>query len=221
MQWHRLDHMQTVTAPCCTQITTPTPHHSFIYRLDALPDPTVSKHWRHTVMITRYEILQIDWRSISRCQHGDKTTWRASAWAFCWQWRRAASGQCWVDAAPAVMRWGRLSSSCQLPYPRHSNYTHNVPLCHWPSGTVLVTCQQPGTVLVTCPPPGTELVTRPPPSTVLVTCPQNGTVLVSHPPPGTVLANSNNFFKRKSTKSLQRLQCSSQVLTEQGTSWRA
>ena len=42
MQWHQLDHMQTI----CTslrQLTTPTSHH---FRPDALPDaqPTVSKH---------------------------------------------------------------------------------------------------------------------------------------------------------------------------------
>ena len=41
-----------LTAPRSRQITTPAPHHSsFFYRLDALPaaQPTVSKHWRHTV----------------------------------------------------------------------------------------------------------------------------------------------------------------------------
>jgi len=34
------------SAPCSRQITTPTPHHSIFYRLDALPDaePTMSKH---------------------------------------------------------------------------------------------------------------------------------------------------------------------------------
>ena len=36
------------SAPRSRQITTPTPHHSIFYRLDALPDAqlTVSKHWR-------------------------------------------------------------------------------------------------------------------------------------------------------------------------------
>ena len=35
-------------APRSRQITTPAPHHSVFYRLDALPaaQPTVSKHWR-------------------------------------------------------------------------------------------------------------------------------------------------------------------------------
>jgi len=34
----------------CRQITTPAPHHSVFYRLDALPaaQPTASKHWRHS-----------------------------------------------------------------------------------------------------------------------------------------------------------------------------
>jgi len=37
------------SAPCPRQITTPAPHHSAFYKLDALPaaQPTVSKHWRH------------------------------------------------------------------------------------------------------------------------------------------------------------------------------
>ena len=36
------------SAPCSKQITTPAPHRSVFYRLDALPaaQPTVSKHWR-------------------------------------------------------------------------------------------------------------------------------------------------------------------------------
>ena len=36
------------SAPCSRQITTPAPHHSVFYRLDALPaaQPTASKHWR-------------------------------------------------------------------------------------------------------------------------------------------------------------------------------
>ena len=38
------------------QITTPAPHHSVFYRLDALPatEPTVSKHWRHMTVILVY-----------------------------------------------------------------------------------------------------------------------------------------------------------------------
>jgi len=35
------------SAPCSRQITTPTLHHSVFYRLDALQQPTASKHWRH------------------------------------------------------------------------------------------------------------------------------------------------------------------------------
>ena len=47
-QWHQLNHMQAI----CTslqKITTPAPHQSDFYGLDALPDtqPTASKHWRH------------------------------------------------------------------------------------------------------------------------------------------------------------------------------
>jgi len=36
------------SAPCSRQTTTPAPHHSVFYRLDALPaaQPTASKHWR-------------------------------------------------------------------------------------------------------------------------------------------------------------------------------
>ena len=39
------------SAPRSRPITTPAPHHSVFYRPDALPvaQPTVSKHWRHTV----------------------------------------------------------------------------------------------------------------------------------------------------------------------------
>jgi len=46
-QWHQLDHMQ-ITCTSSRQITMPAPHHSIVYRQDALPDvpPTVSKHWR-------------------------------------------------------------------------------------------------------------------------------------------------------------------------------
>ena len=40
------------SAPHSNQITTPAPHHSVFYRLDALPaaQPTVSKHWRQCCM---------------------------------------------------------------------------------------------------------------------------------------------------------------------------
>ena len=41
------------SAPCSRQTTTPAPHHSVFYRLDALPatQPTASKHWRQTSYI--------------------------------------------------------------------------------------------------------------------------------------------------------------------------
>ena len=52
MQWHQLDHMQTIRTSLQTQITTPTPRHSISYTRDALPDaqPTVSTHWRQSVI---------------------------------------------------------------------------------------------------------------------------------------------------------------------------
>ena len=39
------------SAPHSRQITTPAPHHSVFYRLDALPaaQPTASKHWKHVI----------------------------------------------------------------------------------------------------------------------------------------------------------------------------
>jgi len=42
------------SAPCSRQITTPTPHHSVIYRPNALPatHPTALKHWRHWALYT-------------------------------------------------------------------------------------------------------------------------------------------------------------------------
>ena len=47
-QWHQLGHMHCKSAPCSRQITTPAPHHSLFYRLDALTaaQPTASQHWR-------------------------------------------------------------------------------------------------------------------------------------------------------------------------------
>ena len=41
------------SAPCSRQTTTPAPHHSVFYRLDALPaaQPTASNHWRQTLVI--------------------------------------------------------------------------------------------------------------------------------------------------------------------------
>ena len=49
------------SAPRSRQITTPAPHHSVFYRSDALPaaQPTASKHWRATVVITYYYYLII------------------------------------------------------------------------------------------------------------------------------------------------------------------
>ena len=48
MQWHQLDHMQTICTSLQTDNHTKTPSLNF-YRPDALPDtqPTASKHWRH------------------------------------------------------------------------------------------------------------------------------------------------------------------------------
>jgi len=48
MQWHQLDHMQTICTSLQTDNHTNTSSLNF-YRLDALPDaqPTVSEHWRH------------------------------------------------------------------------------------------------------------------------------------------------------------------------------
>ena len=41
--------LQLPGSPCSRQITMPAPHHSVLYRPDALPatKPTASKHWRH------------------------------------------------------------------------------------------------------------------------------------------------------------------------------
>ena len=48
-QWHQLGHMQSASRS--RQRTTPAPHHSVFYRLDALPaaQPTASKHWRQSI----------------------------------------------------------------------------------------------------------------------------------------------------------------------------
>ena len=53
-------------APRSRQITTPAPHHSVFYRLDALPaaQPTASKHWRHK-----------HWRYIESTWNSLKTPW--------------------------------------------------------------------------------------------------------------------------------------------------
>ena len=44
------------SAPRSGQITIPATHHSFFYRLDALPaaQPTASKHWRHLLTDLNY-----------------------------------------------------------------------------------------------------------------------------------------------------------------------
>jgi len=50
MQWHHMNHMQTICTSLQTDNHTNTPSLNFIfYRPDALPDaqPTVSKQWRH------------------------------------------------------------------------------------------------------------------------------------------------------------------------------
>jgi len=59
------------SAPRFRQATTSTPHHSFLYRLDALPEtqPTVSKHWRHHTDIEK------------RCKKMDRQGW-ADIWMF-------------------------------------------------------------------------------------------------------------------------------------------
>ena len=53
MQWHQLDHMQTICTSLQTDDHTNTSSLNF-YRLDALLDaqPTVSKHWRQNYMTT-------------------------------------------------------------------------------------------------------------------------------------------------------------------------
>ena len=50
MQWHQLDHMQTICISLQTDNHTSTSS-VIIYRPDALPDaqPTVSKHWRQVI----------------------------------------------------------------------------------------------------------------------------------------------------------------------------
>jgi len=47
------------SAPCSRQITTSAPHHSVFYRPDALPvaQPTVSKHWRHIIIMYNIIVL--------------------------------------------------------------------------------------------------------------------------------------------------------------------
>ena len=48
------------SAPRSRQITTPAPHHSVFYRLDALPaaQTTASKHWRHNVLAITVKHIQ-------------------------------------------------------------------------------------------------------------------------------------------------------------------
>ena len=47
------------SAPRTRQITMPAPHSSVFYRLDALPaaQPTVSKHWRHILLIIPCKVV--------------------------------------------------------------------------------------------------------------------------------------------------------------------
>ena len=66
MQWHQLDHMQTICISLQTDNNTNTSSLNF-YRPDALPDaqPTVSKHWRHlqrTVTSPHLECYEPWWR---------------------------------------------------------------------------------------------------------------------------------------------------------------
>jgi len=55
------------SAPRSRQITTPAPHHSVFYRLDALPavQPTASKHWRkqNALKCKRYWALKC-WKTL-------------------------------------------------------------------------------------------------------------------------------------------------------------
>jgi len=53
-QWHQLGRMQY--APHSRQITTPAPHHSVFYRMDALPaaQPTASKRRRQFFVTTQH-----------------------------------------------------------------------------------------------------------------------------------------------------------------------
>ena len=67
------------SAPRSRQITTPAPHHSVFFRLDALPaaQPTASKHWReqalkatflswsHSKMSLKLQILVVKHRSVA------------------------------------------------------------------------------------------------------------------------------------------------------------
>ena len=68
MQWHQLDHMQTISISLQTDNDTNTSSLNF-YRPDALPDaqPTVSKHWRHSKEGTCNERLHLlTWNVMNR-----------------------------------------------------------------------------------------------------------------------------------------------------------
>jgi len=64
MQWHQLDHMQTICTLLRTDNQTNTPSLNF-YRPDTLPDtkPTASQHWRHFLPSEHVVILSV---SLSR-----------------------------------------------------------------------------------------------------------------------------------------------------------
>jgi len=77
------------TAPHSRQITTPAPHHSVFYRPDALPvaQPTVSKHWRHTMILSLDEISRLPVRStnaVSTCIVIDGKKYQVPVECFCW-----------------------------------------------------------------------------------------------------------------------------------------
>jgi len=67
------------SAPHSRQITTPTPHHSVVYRPDALPDaqPTASKDWRQR---TKCSVPVVNVISMLQC------TYHAAAYAY-WSWQ--------------------------------------------------------------------------------------------------------------------------------------
>jgi len=74
------------SAPGSRQTTTPAPHHSVLYRLDALPaaQPTASKHWRHLLFIINKNTL------MSICLYVERAS------SHTWLYRECASvSACW------------------------------------------------------------------------------------------------------------------------------
>jgi len=77
-------------APRSRQITTRTPHHSFFYRPDALPDAqlTLSEHRRHSI------VEPSKWRTLIRIlcsNHKDRYLLNK---CFCWYWLAML---CWIE----------------------------------------------------------------------------------------------------------------------------